>query len=60
MGKTFKDQRDWDRKQSGRPRHDDDDTFERKNHRQRLTDLYYHLDEDDLVDYDEFELDDYE
>lgn len=58
MGKTFKDQRDWDRKQGGRPRRELDEDFNRKNRHYKLDDVV--LDEDDYEDYSEYDLDYYE
>jgi hypothetical protein len=58
VGKTFKDQRDWERRQSGRPRRELDESFERKNRHFKLDDIVF--DEDDLDVYDEYDLDYFE
>lgn len=59
MGKTFKDQRDWDRKQDGRPRRGNlEEDYNRKNRHIKFDDVM--LEEDDLDDFSEYDLDYYE
>jgi hypothetical protein len=58
MGKTFKDQRDWDRKQSGRPRRNFDDDIDRNFVRRKFDEIIE--EEECLAEYDEFDLDELE
>jgi len=60
VGRTFKDQRDWERKQSGNPRRAMlDEEYSRKNRHIKFDDVMLEdlLDEDD---YSEYDLDYYE
>jgi len=59
VGRTFKDQRDWERKQSGNPRRAMlDEEYNRKNRHVKFDDVL--LEDDDLDDYSEYDLDYYE
>jgi len=58
VGKTVKDQREWERKQGGKPRRELDEDYGRKIRHLRLDDIT--LEEEDLDDYSEHDLDYYE
>lgn len=48
MGKTYKDRRNWERKNNGAREREDVETFERKNRQGKIQDIF--LDDDDLDD----------
>lgn len=59
MGKTFKDQRDWERKHNNKPRREFiEEEFDRKNRHYHLNDIV--LDDDEMDEYDEYDLEYYD
>jgi hypothetical protein len=59
VGRTYKDQRDWERKQGGKPRRDIlDEEYDRKNRHYKLDDIVFN--EEDLDEYGEYDLDYYD
>jgi hypothetical protein len=48
VGKTYKDRRNWERKNNGAREREDVETFERKNRQGKIQDIF--LDDDDLDD----------